>query len=288
MPNNNNENDNVITAHMKEIQNEIKDYVISKLTDRVIAKEKEIHSLKGEIEILKSNLVNTLKKMLTEKKKAPQKVFSPPKYSPLQTSFVSPTPRGKLFMTEKQSFFSPKPKLNISGYCSTEPSKNLLLYSQQVTEKKITDYVNTLYKRNTKDLDFSQNSLCLNTLNNNTICDTDSNHISMRKGNLSNLSSLNYVNEKKTLITVKTPNSSNTTSTYLSKGMKKKASLTKLSYGNLTTRNKVQMKTINHNHSKVYSYLSPRTQAKSERFMTLTNSGSKYNNKVNKQKKFIH
>ena len=76
--------------------------------------------------------------------------------------------------------------------------------------------------------------------------------------------------------------------TQLSKGMKKKASLTKLSYGNLTTRNKVQMKTINHNHSKVYSYLSPRTQAKSERFMTLTNSGSKYNNKVNKQKKFIH
>ena len=66
MPNNNNENDNVITAHMKEIQNEIKDYVISKLTDRVIAKEKEIHSLKGEIEILKSNLVNILKKTLTE------------------------------------------------------------------------------------------------------------------------------------------------------------------------------------------------------------------------------
>lgn len=279
---------------MQKIQNEIRDVVISKMQDRIIYLEKELKSSKNEVEVLKNNLVTILKKMLTEKKKAPQKIFSPPKFSPLQTSFTSPAPRAKLVIKEKNHYFSPQhPKLNISGYCPTDPQSTFSC-SQRVFEKKMADYGNTLHRSIQNDTDYSQNSLYLNTLNNNnnTICDTDSNNVSIRKQNISNLSSLNYINnERKSGIQVnsstRTPNSGSSTSSYISRGMKKKGSLTKLSYGSLTTRNKVQMKTINHNHSKVYSYLSPRMGLKTERYMTITNSGNKYNNKVNTKKKIM-
>lgn len=244
---------------MQRIQNEIRDYIISKQWITITTLHNSFTELQNELEFVKNNLVHTLKRLVNMKKQQQSShhnnnanrqynsLVSPPKYSCLQSSFISSGNAIKNRTHRKHnSSVTNVPKLNISGYCPSETQTNTSMYNINNNSQKITDYVNTLYKRNNNHelLNFSQNSILMSTINNanydsnNTNNVNDTLNISTKKYNLSNSNMQmidNYQNKTQAYIAVHSSKKNGKKDA--STGMKKKSSLTKLSYGSVNSRN---------------------------------------------------
>ena len=167
------------TSHssvMQKIQNEIRDFIITKQWQIITTLNSSLKELQNELEFVKNNLVHTLKSIVNLKKQQQtshnknnsrnynNNLFSPPKYNNLTSSFISSGNAIKNKTHRKiNSLVTKAPKLNISGYCPFDAQTNISLYNSNNNNNKITEYVNTLYKRtNHQDLlNFSQNSVIL-------------------------------------------------------------------------------------------------------------------------------
>lgn len=236
------------TSHssiMQKIQNEIRDFIITKQWKIITTLNSSLKELKCELEFVKNNLVNTLKNIVNLKKQ--QQIshnktnsrnynnrFSPPKYNNLTSSFISSGNAIKNRTHRKiNSLVTKAPKLNISGYCPSDAQTNTSIYNSNNNNNKITEYVNTLYKRtNHQDLlNFSQNSILITTINND-------NGNSDGKKSKKYIPNINYDNNpNKTQMYISVNSNKKVTKQDVAKGIKKKASLTKLSYGNSNSRN---------------------------------------------------
>ena len=236
------------TSHssiMQKIQNEIRDFIITKQWKIITTLNSSLKELQCELEFVKNNLVHTLKNIVNLKKQQQtshnktnsrnyNNLFSPPKYNNLTSSFISSGNAIKNRTHRKiNSLVTKAPKLNISGYCPSDAQTNTSIYNSNNNNNKITEYVNTLYKRtNHQDLlNFSQNSILISTFNNeNGNSDGKNNKKYIPNNNCDN-------NQNKTQMYISVNSNKKPSKQDVAKGIKKKASLTKLSYGNSNTRN---------------------------------------------------
>lgn len=128
-----------IRSLFHQIQNSIKDIVITKLLDKIISQDKEIEKYKCENEQLKFSLLLVFKQKIIEKTKFPLTISKRP--NNLRLTFLSPN-------VSRSGINNPScSKINTSQYSSND--------TETKPEAKMKVRVNSLNKRNIGELTLS-------------------------------------------------------------------------------------------------------------------------------------